>query len=455
MVAFSNTAGGMVLIGVANDGSLPGLAPKDVIRINQIISNAATQHMRSPISPETCNVSVGAKRVVIVLTIHEGLEKPYFDRKGVIWVKAGSDKRRIQSKEELRRLFQEVDLVQADEVATSVGINGLDRMRFGRFLEKAYGQPMPENDRDLVQLVENMNLARQGRLNLAGLLLFGAQPQAAKAAFVIKAVAYPNTSVAVNEYLDSEDFGGTLDEIYKGALAFITRSLPKRQVSGVNEPGRPVVPQVVFEELLVNALIHRDYFIQAPIRLFVFTDRVEIVSPGSLPNHLTVEKIRAGNSVIRNSVLASFAAKGVLPYRGLGTGIIRALSAWQSIELIDDREACTFAARIGLLKVHPESEVGQNKVRFDPITQSDEPIKTLSDAKGEPIKGLGDTITRHILARPDIAYEELAEVLGVSRSTILRHIQALKGRGILHRVGSKKTGHWDVRLGCSPRNSQA
>ena len=109
--------------------------------------------------------------------------------------------------------------------------------------------------------------------------------------------------------------------MFEGALGFVLRSLPKQQRDrGVNEPGRPAIPRIVFEELLVNALIHRDYFVEAPVRLFVFEDRIEIVSPGHLPNHLTVEKIRAGNSVLRNPILASFAAKGVLPYRGLGTG---------------------------------------------------------------------------------------------------------------------------------------
>jgi len=94
--------------------------------------------------------------------------------------------------------------------------------------------------------------------------------------------------------------------------------------------------------------VHRDFFIQAPVRLFPLDDRVEIVSPGNLPNHLTVEKIRAGNSVIRNPVLAPFAAKGVLPYRGLGTGIRRALADWPAVDLIDGRDACTFTATVRL-----------------------------------------------------------------------------------------------------------
>ena len=80
LVAFSNSSGGTLLIGVADDGKMPGLSPADVRRLNQLIGNAATQHMRSPISPTTENVSVARGRVVIVVDVPEGLDKPYFDR---------------------------------------------------------------------------------------------------------------------------------------------------------------------------------------------------------------------------------------------------------------------------------------------------------------------------------------------------------------------------------------
>ncbi|MGH9847876.1 MAG: ATP-binding protein, partial [Blastocatellia bacterium] len=115
---------------------------------------------------------------------------------------------------------------------------------------------------------------------------------------------------------------------------------------GVNTPGEPEVPRVDFEELLVNALIHRDYFISAPIRILIFSDRIEIISPGHLPNNLTIEKMRTGNSILRNPILASFAAKKLLPYRGLGSGILRALEAWPRIDFKDDREACLFTATV-------------------------------------------------------------------------------------------------------------
>ena len=102
----------------------------------------------------------------------------------------------------------------------------------------------------------------------------------------------------------------------------------------------------VFEELLVNALAHRDYLVSAPIRLFIFDNRIEIISPGHLPNNLTVAKIRTGNSNIRNPILVSYIAKGLLPYRGLGSGIKRALENWPEIDFSDDRDGCLFTATV-------------------------------------------------------------------------------------------------------------
>jgi ATP-dependent DNA helicase RecG len=99
------------------------------------------------------------------------------------------------------------------------------------------------------------------------------------------------------------------------------------------------------EELVVNMLLHRDYFISAPWRLFLFDNRIEIISPGALPNNLTIEHAKHGVSNIRNPLIASFATKE-LPYRGLGTGIPRALAEVPGIEFESNSELNTFTARI-------------------------------------------------------------------------------------------------------------
>ncbi|MFN9034990.1 MAG: ATP-binding protein, partial [Planctomyces sp.] len=161
-------------------------------------------------------------------------------------------------------------------------------------------------------------------------------------AFHIKAVCYPGTDIHASQYADSADIYGRIDSQFEQAMSFVLRNLRREQRDqGVNSEGILEVPRIVFEELLANAIIHRDFFVSAPIRIFMFDDRIEIISPGHLPNNLTVANIRSGNSNMRNPILASYATK-VLPYRGLGNGIVRAIKEYPKIDLIDDRDGNRF-----------------------------------------------------------------------------------------------------------------
>lgn len=342
IVALSNTAGGRIFIGVKNDGSVLGLTGVDVDRLNQLISNAASQNVRPAVNTITENVP-HPLGMVLVVSIAEGMTKPYMDKNGVIWVKNGSDKRRATSREEIQRLFQQSGLVHADQTPVSgLGVGDVDMTYFENFFELQFGESFAQHQQPLPQLLNNMNLMNQGQLNVAGALLFAKAPQYALPAFIVKAVAFVGDEIEGQSYNDSRDINGRLADVFQQALGFImsnTRALQGEQ--GINSVGHPEVPRIVWEELIANALIHRDYFISAPVRILVFADRVEIISPGHLPNNLTIENVKAGNSNMRNPILASFAAK-LLPYRGLGSGLLRALRAWPDIELIDDRSGNLF-----------------------------------------------------------------------------------------------------------------
>lgn len=260
-----------------------------------------------------------------------------------------------------------------------------------------------------------MNLAMDdGMLNLTGVLLFAEKPEWIKPQFIIKAIRYPGNAIHASEYLDTEDFSGTFPEIFEGAMAFIMRNPRKVQAGkGVNTPGVLEIPPVVFEELRVNALVHRDYLVSAPIRLFVFDNRIEIISPGHLPNNLTVEKIRTGNSNIRNPILASYVAKGLLPYRGLGSGIKRALEDWPDIDFTDDRDGCLFT-----VTVHRKEEKSSEK--------SSEKILEL------------------LKAEPDLAARVVAERLEITQRAVEKQIANLRRDGRLRRIGPARGGRWEV-----------
>ncbi|MCH4564982.1 putative DNA binding domain-containing protein, partial [Halomonas sp. EGI 63088] len=280
LASLANGAGGRLFIGVTDDGHIAGLSRQDVGRLNQLISNAASQHVRPPLNPTSHNVQTEAG-LVIVVEVPEGINKPYVDLQGRIWVKNGADKRHVTAREEMQRLFQQSGLLQADQVPVrDASTDDIDERAFARYFERRYGQSIEQAGLPPMQLLENIDLARDGVPNLAGMLLFGKQPQRRLQVCEITAVAFPGTVLYDKQYLDSENIDGPLEEQYRRAMAFIKRNLHHVQGDrGFNTLGQLEIPEDAFEELLVNALIHRDFLVSATIRLFVFADRVEIISP--------------------------------------------------------------------------------------------------------------------------------------------------------------------------------
>lgn len=342
MVAFSNSGGGKIFIGVSDTGEITGLSPADINRLNSLVSNVASQNVRPPINPKTENISL-SESLVMVITVFDGISKPYMDNQGAIWVKSGADKRKVTSREEMQRMFQSVGLIHGDEIpANGMTVADLDLLYFKNFFEREYGEKLDNQNISLPDILENMNLVKNSILNISGALLFAKKPQVRLPIFIVKAVSYPDNIIDGSEYLDNQDITGKLADVFQKSLGFVMGNLKHIQGDrNINTPGESEIPRESLEELLVNALIHRDYFISAPIRIFLFRNRVEIISPGYLPNNLTIENIKSGISNIRNPILTSYATK-ILPYRGLGTGIRRALQKYPEIDFENDLDGNQF-----------------------------------------------------------------------------------------------------------------
>ena len=352
MVAFSNSQGGMIIIGVDDRGGVVGLSSSEVNKINQLISNAATNNVKPAINVITENLEIDDKKLIVV-NVNQGLNRPYCDNDGAYWIKSGADKRKVTSPEELQRLFQTSKKLYADEILIEgSSIDDLNQEKFEQYFQNVYDKQLSDVKVPLDRMLENLQLARNGMLNQAGLLLFGKNPSKYRPIFIIKAVSFFGNFIGGKDYRDSEDIEGTLDYQFKAGMNFLLRNLHKTQQGrDFNTLGILEVSQKALEELLQNAIIHRDYFRNASIRLLIFDDRIEIINPGCLPNGLSVENIKWGNSAIRNPIIASFAAK-ILPYRGLGSGIIRALREQPNIELVNDVDGEQFKVII------PRPELG-------------------------------------------------------------------------------------------------
>jgi len=342
MAAFSNSRGGLLIIGVDDDGTIIGLSPSEIAATNNRISNAASQGVNPAISTWSDNITIGDKTIIVV-DIPQGLRKPCLDKDGIVWVKNGADKRKVTSRDELLRLYQASDLAHADESPVpGANISDLDLEYFADYFRLDKGESLDDQDLALPEILHNMGLMSNGSLNLSCVLLFGKNPQVKLPAFFVTAAAYPSNDLGGSTYTDSQDIKGKLVDLIPQTVNFITRNL--RHVQGersVNSIGEPEIPQSAIEELVVNALVHRDYFISDPIKVFVFLDRVEIISPGVLPNNLTVENIKNGVSNRRNSILTSFDPP---QYRGHGSGIKRVLKTHPRTYFINDIEGNRFIA---------------------------------------------------------------------------------------------------------------
>lgn len=368
LVAFANCKGGIIIIGVEDKtGQLIGLTYEQAQQMNTLIGQVANEWVNPTIYLETETIEVEG-RIVLVVHVAEGINKPYKDKSGNIWVKQSSDKRRITENSEILALFQESGSFRPEEKGVrNTSFSEIDTFLLNEYVEKFYGKRADEFGVPIEQLLQNLQiLTPDGQVTLAGLLFFGKHPEMYQPAFIIKAVSFYGNEMSGLEYRDSKDIIGTIPRMFSEGMAFLKANLHSLQAGqSFNSVGKLEISEVALREILQNALVHRDYLIQAPIRIMIFDNRVEIVSPGGLPKGVSIESIQFGKTCQRNSLMASFCAK-TMEYRGLGTGILRAVKEEQG-------------------NIHFENEEGsQFKVIIDRPQQEREPSEYSGFMASEP-----------------------------------------------------------------------
>jgi len=346
LIAFSNSGGGTIIFGV-NDktAELRGLSFSEIQLLNQQMVNIASQKVYPPVFITTDTVSVNGSQLVVV-SIEEGISKPYKDSNGTIYVKNGSDKRKVTSNDEIARLLGSRNLLADETEIFDSGIKDLDTRLFSEYFKKEFEMAYEEKGLTLEEALAAKKVMRNRRLTLAGLLFFGKEPQSLRPAFTVKAVMFAGNDIGGTDYRSKpEDLTGTIPELFRQGMLYVKSCIRYRQNGqGFNSRGIPEISVIALEEVLQNALIHRDYFKNSPVRLLVFDNRIEIISPGKLPNSLTVDEVKYGNPVIRNNQIALFASR-TLPYSGLGSGLRRAFAGQPDMELENDVEGEQFIVR--------------------------------------------------------------------------------------------------------------
>jgi ATP-dependent DNA helicase RecG len=347
LIAFSNSKGGIILFGIEDKkGTVLGLDYQQLQSYNNRIATIANDKVKPQIFLFTEVVSVPSEtseKKILVVEVSEGVAKPYKDKNGAIWIKQGSDKRRLTDNNEQLRLFQQSGILYLDEmIIPQTSIDDINISKVEEYVKAIQKREADEKIEISETLLTNLNIFKDGRLTLGGLLFFANNPQKYRPAFCVKAISFFGNSIGGTDYRSNKEIVGTIPEIFEETMSFFNANLQHIQEGqNFNKTGKLEVSQTAFEELLQNALVHRDYSKNSPVRIMIFDDRIEIVSPGSLPNSLTIENVKMGNAVVRNNLLVSYCSK-LMNYRGFGSGITRALEAQTNIELINDSEGEQF-----------------------------------------------------------------------------------------------------------------
>lgn len=304
LVAFANTDGGQLILGVAQDRTIMGVDDPDALMRD--IDNAAYQNCEPPLTVIQETITTEDGQTVVVVNIPKGDQRPYRASTGY-YIRTTSGRRQA-SRQELLRLFQAAASLYYDETPIlRATVKDLNTEAFERFFEQTRGQTWYSLGLGFERALVNLSLAREIDNvlypTLAGLLFFASFPQRFVPNAYITALRFPGTSID-RDPSDQKRIEGPMQTMLEDALRFLNIHLPTpHRIRDLEPEAIHELPADALREALVNALAHRDYTIQSPVRLFIFDDRVEIRSPGELPNTVTLEALPLGVHVLRNPTL--------------------------------------------------------------------------------------------------------------------------------------------------------
>ena len=320
IVAFANFEGGIILIGVDDSGKITGCIRKD---IEEFIINICRNNVRPSVIPVIEKVVIEKKQIITV-TIPRG-DTAYSTSRGLYFIRVGSTKQ-TPTQQELLRLFQKRNILQFDETpVVKSSTDSININKVNEYLARLGQSPLnEENEKALYHEMINLSLLididKTLYPSLGGILAFGKNPQKFFPSYAIQCGAYKGKDF-LSDTIREKELTGTLDELIEDAIAFLKLTMPQSVVleREVQRKDDYLYPFAALREGIVNAVCHRDYTVTgAAIRLFLFSDRLEICSPGGLPNTINVKNMLY-RQFTRNQMIASFlTGYGYMERRGKG-----------------------------------------------------------------------------------------------------------------------------------------
>jgi ATP-dependent DNA helicase RecG len=305
MVAFANSSGGTIVVGVNDLGGIVGVS-SDASQ-EEWVMNIARNTVQPPLQVSYQTLIVQGVHLAVV-QIPKGLDKPY-QTGDKYYIRVGSTNR-SPTQAELMRLYQLSGVFHYDAVAVSgTTANDLNQAAIDDYFSKYEIEFSKETPLERAAILRNADLTTlDGECTVAGLLCFGINPSRYLAQSGISFAHFAGTELG-DTLLDRQEINGTLAYQIDTAVAILKNRQPTPStIEGALRIENNLQPtDKALRELLVNACVHRNYSIAgSKIRLFLFADRLECHSPGRLPNTITLDKLRIGVSYASNPVIVKF-----------------------------------------------------------------------------------------------------------------------------------------------------
>jgi len=420
--AFANATGGKILIGVTDKGEIKGINITNRLK-SQIVDIARNLDPKLEISLE----EVGN---ILVVNIPEGKNKPY-SVNGKFFMRYGPNSQQL-GRDEIRDLFHKEGLVKFDiKVNSTFQIDkDLSQKAFDTFLRLSKISPILERKK----ILQNLSLLEDGQMKNVGVLLF------------CKKITdfFPNATISCvlfqgdDKYkiIDQREFDSDLHTNYQNAFAYLRSKLNTEYIiRGGPREEKLELPEEALREAILNAIAHRDYFSPANIQINIFKNRVEITNPGGLIGNITVKDLFE-RSIPRNHLLFGLMQRLELVEKA-GSGLVRIQRAMKEYKLSNptikaDKNWFSIAfKRPDLEKESYEQRMGGQKKWSDRWSEKELTERQIA-------------VLRLLQENPVLSRRELAEKLGINQSAVQKHLEALKEKGVLKRVGGAKGGSWQI-----------
>ncbi len=330
IAAFANGGGGLLVLGVDDSRTIVGVKESA-----EAVQERLTAFLQSgcgrPVAASLGRHQDDQKWVHWIEVRTQGRGYEPFSHGGRYWVRRGRSSV-APSPSELQELMNSFGLVLTEEqVVHGCGVEDIDLRAFREFM-RAQGaklaggaQPRLEDDLKSASVVDDFGAERLP--TLYGLMTFGRDPQgfASTAGLYTVCAAYGGKDRSADA-VSTADVRGRLQDQVQRALDWFKALGHGERYRGIFREDLRLLPVAVLREALVNALIHRDYAITgSQVMLEVFDDRVDVTSPGGLPNRMTVEQARGGGAPrSRNEMMANaMVVAGLMERRGRGWLLMR------------------------------------------------------------------------------------------------------------------------------------